>query len=48
MTVDVKVHDFAALWLKTGGWTHDLDINRLAALIQDVCEDFQKELEEAP
>jgi hypothetical protein len=44
MTVDVKCHEFAALWLRTGGWTSELDIKKLSELIQSVCEDFTADL----
>ena len=48
MTVDVKCHDFARIWLSAGGWTYQMDIDRLAVLIQEVCEEFVMELENGP
>ena len=45
MTVDVKVYEFSKLWLSAGGWTSELDVDRLACLIQDICEDFTTDLE---
>lgn len=46
MTLDPKVHAFSAAWLQAGGWTHAGDVMKLAGLVQEVCEEFVKELEE--
>lgn len=46
MSVDVKCHTFAQLWLRAGGWTNDMDTMKLAQLVQDIAEDFVTELEE--
>ena len=45
MTVDIKVYEFSKIWLSAGGWTHELDIQRLAELVQSVCEDFESDLQ---
>ena len=45
MTVDVKVHAFAKRWLSAGGWTSEFDVDRLACLVQELCEDFTTDLE---
>jgi len=41
---DVRCHDFARIWLQAGGWTHDMDVNRLAQLVSDLAEDFTADL----
>lgn len=48
MTVDVKVHAFAATWLQGAGWTYSGDVQRLAELVQEVCEEFVRDLENGP
>lgn len=48
MSVDVKCHEFARIWLRAGGWTHDLDVVRLAELVQEIAEEFVTDLENGP
>jgi hypothetical protein len=45
MTVDPATYTFAATRLTAGGWTYSGDIERLACLLQECCEEFEKELE---
>lgn len=45
MTVDPKAYEFSRSWLQAGGWGHDVDVMKLAELIQDVCQDFEADLE---
>lgn len=42
---DVKCHAFARIWLSAGGWSNDMDIAKLAQLVQDISEDFVTDLE---
>lgn len=45
MTVDPKAYDFSRVWLKAGGWGYDVDVTKLAELVQSVCQDFEADLE---
>jgi hypothetical protein len=44
MTVDVKVYEFSKLWLRTGGWCAEIDIDRLAMRLQETLEDFEADM----
>lgn len=43
---DVKCYDFAKIWLSASGWNHEMDIGKLAQRIQDLCEEFEADLDE--
>lgn len=44
MTGEIK--QFASSYLSARGWTYSGDVERLAAKIEECCEEFMKELEE--
>lgn len=45
MSYDVQCYDLARKWLANRGWSYDADIATLAQLIQDVCEDYEADLD---
>ena len=45
-TVDDKCYAFAKDWLLGDGYTYSGDIQRLAEIVQDLCEDFCKDLDQ--
>lgn len=47
MSVDIKAYEFSKIWLSAGGWTSDMDVNKLAQLVQDLAEDFTTDLEKS-
>ncbi len=46
MSYDQSTYDFAKRWLSTGGWSNEIDTEKLAELIDDLCRDFVLELDE--
>jgi hypothetical protein len=48
MSVDTRAYEFARIWLSAGGWSNDIDTQKLAQLIQDLCEDFMADLAYEP
>ena len=46
-TVDEKCYEFAEQWLWGDGYTYSGDIQQLAEIVQDLCEEFTHELDTA-
>ena len=46
-TVDKKIYEFAEQFLWDDGWTYTGDIQKLAELVQDLCEEFTHELDQS-
>ncbi len=48
MTLDPKAYEFSKVWLAGEGYTWTGDVQRLAELVQDCCEDYVADIENGP
>ncbi len=44
MSYDQSTYNFAKVWLSAGGWHNEIDTDKLAELIDDLCRDFVADL----